>query len=131
MKPFRPVPGQPPSAFSTEPVLTTHADRAEDLRKLDALLSDAHVNKLRPDEREAFADMRAQLFGAEGTEIAFDKLTEKHRAWVDRRLEDFEPTYRNDWSAGRVPRGREVPTVDVLKPERLPKRPPVRKKEDE
>lgn len=57
-------------------------------------------------------------------------LSEKQVSWIDGvfvRLfpgED-EPEYTNEWSAGRVPRGREVATPNVLR--NLPLRPPGRR----
>jgi len=52
-------------------------------------------------------------------------LTEKQRAWVRGVTEKVfdEPTYSNDWSSGKVPRGlREVETPAILR--NLPKKPP-------
>ena len=87
----------------------------------DAALLDAVLDsdRLDQDERHAFSNMRANL-------TTYGKLTPKQRAWLDRvaeRLDVAEPS-RNLVSAGLVPRGREVPLPDVLRPENLPKRPP-------
>jgi hypothetical protein len=69
-------------------------------------------------EREAFTDMLEFLVdGGVG-------LNQKQREWAKRVHERLVPAYANDWSAGRVPRGKEVPTPEVLK--RLPMRPPGR-----
>lgn len=54
-------------------------------------------------------------------------LSEKQRAWVRAVHEKIcgTPHYENAWSAGRVPRGRDVPTPAVL--QNLPMRPPPRR----
>jgi len=58
-------------------------------------------------------------------------LTDKQRAFVKAMIakerSEPEPEYKNLVSSGLVPRGREVATIDLLKPENLPKRPPPRK----
>lgn len=54
-------------------------------------------------------------------------LTERQRAWVKgihARLFGEKPEYLNLVSSGRVPRGREVPTPEVLT--RRPLKPPGR-----
>lgn len=53
-------------------------------------------------------------------------LSDKQRAWVRAVHEKLcgTPHYENAWSAGKVPRGREVPTPAVL--QKLPLRPPGR-----
>jgi hypothetical protein len=57
-------------------------------------------------------------------------LSDKQRAWIYGIHERLfgEPEYQNDWSEGRVPRGREVPTPAVLR--NLPKKPPPRRADD-
>jgi hypothetical protein len=56
----------------------------------------------------------------------FPALTEKQRAYVRGVYEKVfdAPQYENLISSGKAPRGREVPTPDVLK--NLPKEPPSR-----
>lgn len=66
-----------------------------------------------------FRDMRAKA-------NAGQPLSEKQREWVrgvHARLFDA-PTYENAWTAGKVPKGRDVPTPEVLK--KLPLKPPGR-----
>ena len=96
--------------------------RADDLRMLNALLNE-HAHELSDAETEAFASMRYDL------ELHHDKLTEKQRTWVTATHERIVPQYANLVSRGLVPRGREVPTPPAL--QNLPKRPPVRRTEDE
>lgn len=68
----------------------------------------------------AFEDMRDRIRDGKQRQ-----LSEKQRSWVLREagLSDTLDLF----SSGKVPRGREVPTPDVLKSENLPKRPPGRK----
>jgi hypothetical protein len=61
----------------------------------------------------------------------WEPLTERQRSYlkgVGDRLKISDPVYTNDWSAGRIPRGKSlatpVPEV-LLRP--LPKAPPGRK----
>jgi len=56
-------------------------------------------------------------------------LTAKQRQWAQRLLASLngEVVYTNDWSSGKVPRGREVETPPMLKRENLPLRPPGRR----
>jgi hypothetical protein len=60
----------------------------------------------------------------------FEELTDKQRAWVHGVCEKLfdEPTYSNDWSSGKVPRGDalKTPTPEVLK-RPLPLKPPGRR----
>ena len=61
----------------------------------------------------------------------YRSLTPKQSAWVkaiSERLELADPTYRNDWSEGRVPRGEQMatPVPDVLR-KPLVLKPPGRK----
>jgi len=102
--------------------------RDEDLRQLSELLDD-HADELSETEAEAFADMRADLV-AYGTLDGRYQLSDKQRAWlrvVHERV--AAPQYENLVSSGRVPRGREVETPDVLK--NLPKKPPPRRRGDD
>lgn len=55
------------------------------------------------------------------------KLTTKQRAWAKGLID--EPEYKNLMSSGQCPRGREVELAPVLK--NLPKRPPMRRQDDE
>lgn len=81
----------------------------------------------------AFSDMRETLRrkvpGRCAHAVAYEQwsLTDRQRKWVRVALERFEPQYENLVSAGAVPHGREVPTIEALRPENLPKRPPGRK----
>jgi len=54
-------------------------------------------------------------------------LSPKQRTWVRGVYENIigEPQYENLISSGKAPRGKEVPTPEVLR--NLPKRPPTRK----
>jgi hypothetical protein len=56
-------------------------------------------------------------------------LSERQRAYLKSVHKTYceSETYKNLWSAGKVERGREVITPDVLRPENLPKRPPTRR----
>jgi hypothetical protein len=56
-------------------------------------------------------------------------LSDSQRKWLAEVHERIcgVPTYENAWSAGKVPRGREVETPAVLR--NLPKRPPPRRTE--
>lgn len=102
--------------------------RAEDIRMLREVL-DAAVDF--DDDRaesfqstsKAFADMLSRL------QDGGRDLTDKQRAWLRGVHENVvgEVHYENAWSAGKVPRGREVETPEVLK--HLPLRPPTRKAE--
>ncbi len=94
---------------------------AEDARILREVLTAFEVL----DEDDRHYDIRAR--------VAFDfmlsrgrELSEKQRAWVLGVHERLcgTPHYENSWSAGQVPRGREVETPSVLR--QLPKRPPGR-----
>ena len=49
-------------------------------------------------------------------------LTSKQREWAQDVLEKWEPQYTNDFSAGKVPRGKEVVVNVGLKPLRPPTR---------
>lgn len=90
---------------------------AKDIEDLEFLLEQEALGDF---EREAFADMKMGLVTNQR-----QALSEKQRAWVDQVAERYRPTYENAWSAGKVPRGREVSTPAAL--QNLPKRPPPRK----
>ena len=89
-----------------------HAADVSTIRKIltyDVSLSDAQYR--------AFTDMR-DVLGRSRTAI----LSTKQRTWALAVLDQYEPQYTNDFSAGKVPRGKEV-TVNVgLKPLRPPGR---------
>lgn len=75
------------------------SQREDDLRMLAELLEE----RITPAERDSFADMVEWLRDADRR-----KLSEKQRAWVTKVLDRHRPTYANEWSAGRVPRGNDV-----------------------
>lgn len=87
---------------------------------LDKGMRDHALNNDWKDPHDAFEDMRKRL-----ERFPNATLSDKQREWAAKVA--GEEIYRNDFSAGRVPRGREVATPDVLKPENLPKRPPMRR----
>lgn len=95
-----------------------------DIKLLERVLDEA---KLTDAQREAFDDMLAKLHRSGSA------LSPKQRAWAQVALYgeryEPEPEYENLVSAGRVPRGRPVPTPAVLT--NLPKRPPVRRREND
>jgi hypothetical protein len=99
--------------------------RETDLRMLNELLND-HADELTGWETEAFADMRLDLTGH--VDHLDWELSPKQRDSVRAAYERIKPQYENLVSRGLVPRGREVPTPAVL--QHLPKRPPVRKREE-
>jgi len=94
--------------------------RQEDLQHLDELL-EQHLDELLPHEKDAFTDMRSSL-AAYGNGVGRRQLSDRQRAWVKATLERVVPQYENLVSRGLVPRGKEVPTPEVLK--KLPMRPP-------
>lgn len=82
----------------------------------EKLLLDAlDLESLDDRTREAFNEMLLKLESGERS-----TLSPKQREWAQSKF-GIE-TYRNDFSAGRVPRGREVATPEVLK--HRPLRPP-------
>jgi hypothetical protein len=107
------------------------SQREKDLEMLNELLEE-HLGALSEEEVEAFASMRLDLQAYGGTDIPsaskYRQLTGKQRQWVTSAHERFVPQYENLVSRGLVPRGREVPTPSVL--QNLPKRPPLRRKEE-
>jgi hypothetical protein len=54
-------------------------------------------------------------------------LTTKQREWAELELDKRAPSYKNEFSAGKIPIGRPVITPDVLRRENLPLRPPMRR----
>jgi hypothetical protein len=99
--------------------------RHDDMRMLQEILDAAQSwDDERVEAMEstlaAFVDMLSRL------ERGGRDLSEKQRAWVSGVHENVTgtPNYENAWSAGKVPRGREVATPEVLK--RLPLKPPRR-----
>lgn len=67
------------------------------------------------DTRRAFSEMLAWLDRGEGRGLSI-----KQREWVESALLEYLPI-----SAADVPRGREVPTPEVLR--KLPLKPPPRR----
>jgi hypothetical protein len=96
--------------------------RETELKKLHDLLD--HADELRDDERAAFDDMRRQLVSGERQHLSQDQ-----NKWVRERHEQVVPVYENAWSAGKVPKGKDVPTPKVL--QNLPLRPPSKPRVDE
>ena len=73
--------------------------------------------ELNDNEHSAFDDMHHHL-----QLRRLSALTPKQRKWAHEVLDKWEPQYSNDFSAGKVPRGKEV-TVNVgLKPLKPPGR---------
>lgn len=104
--------------------------RSDDIRMLRAILDEAHGFDEERAEAfqstfDAFSDMHARL------ERGGRDLTDRQAAWVRGVYENVTgtPQYENAWSAGKVPRGREVETPPVL--QHLPLKPPSRPKVDE
>lgn len=93
--------------------MTIAGDGAD--RKL--LLELLEHETLRPTERDAFAEMLTWLDGRPRR-----RLSDKQRAWAQRKLDALRPKYENLYSAGKVPRGREV----AVNCGPLPLRPPSR-----
>jgi hypothetical protein len=56
-------------------------------------------------------------------------MTERQRGYAKTVHSKYcsSESYRNDWSAGRVAKGRDVPLPEVLRPENLPRKPPQRR----
>lgn len=84
------------------------------------LLAEVLGHTITEKEKEAFEEMRTQVESGK-----YMGITERQEQWVRRVLAEHKPTYTNDWSAGRVPRGAEVPTPKAL--QNLPKFPPGRR----
>jgi hypothetical protein len=89
--------------------------RDEDIQLLKRVIES---DKTRDIDRDSFTQM---LIGLETKR--WNNLTTKQRQWAKGCLD--EPTYTNDWSAGKVPPGRPVPTPAVL--QIRPLKPPGRK----
>lgn len=83
------------------------------------LLDALELEKLDPSTRSAFEKMLEDLESGER-----NMLSAKQRSWV-RGVLDI-PEYENLASKGKLARGREVPTPEVLKRENLPMKPPGR-----
>jgi len=80
-------------------------DRALILRRLqDPITTD--------DERDVFEDMLARL------EDRGQPLTEKQRAWLERR--DAQPEYESLVSSGKVSSVTKIQTIPALRRENLP-----------
>ncbi len=90
-------------------------------RDLELLVAVLDKDDLSDAVRSAFEDMQ--------TKVDKYPLSAKQRAWARAVLvgEKYEPEeeYLNLWSSGKVPKGRDVPTPEVLK--NLPKKPPPRR----
>jgi hypothetical protein len=82
----------------------------EEAKLLEEVLA---LDSLSDANREAFEELRVRL------EDGY-LLTEKQKKWALGLLD--KPTYANEWSAGKIPRGREVATPAVLL--RRPLKPP-------
>lgn len=106
---------------------TVKVIRLEDLRLLEDLLAlpvddendFPEKGSLSDSEHRAFEDMRQR--------VGYKTLTEKQRAWAKNVLERATetPEYLNLASSGKLCRGREVETPEVLK--KLPLKPPSRR----
>ncbi len=101
------------------------------LEHLDLLKRALQLRTLSPRSREAFTDMLEEMTTEAPRRCAHAgpmwklwALRPKQAKWVRTALgeEDPEPDMR--FTSGDVPRGREVPTPEVLK--NLPKLPPGR-----
>jgi hypothetical protein len=81
--------------------------------------------KVSESEKKAFSDMLDRLLDGR-----YACLTASQRKWAKGVLERAkeEPQYLNEFSAGKIPRGKEVATPLVL--QNLPKSPPPRKREE-
>lgn len=86
----------------------------------DALLERVVDYVLTERQTEAFAEMRDHV-------DAGRRLSPAQRAWIRSVIKANEPTYKNEFSAGLVPRGADVPTPPAL--QNLPKKPPHRRNE--
>jgi hypothetical protein len=74
--------------------------------------------ELNDNQHDAFSDMSVRL-----QRSAVATLSEKQRHWAQEVLDQWEPQYLNDFSAGNIPRGKEV----VLNTGPKPLRPPTRR----
>lgn len=93
-------------------------------RALNAVLEkgmrESALNNDWKDPHDAFEDMRKRL-----ERFPQATLTDKQREWAANVA--GEEIYKNEFSAGLIPRGREVETPAVLRRENLPLKPPGRK----
>jgi hypothetical protein len=98
----------------------------------DASVKEADERMLRELLASSLDEDEEERFNARAFREMLDRgrpLSEKQHAWVADVYEKVigDPQYLNLWSAGRVPKGRDVPTPEVLT--RSPKRPPTRRSE--
>jgi hypothetical protein len=90
------------------------------------------------EEDRELLTLAAEAASSDSAKTAFEDMLQKldryplsveQRAWARATIngEKYEPPieYKNEWSAGLIPRGREVATAPVLRV--LPKKPPGRK----
>lgn len=87
--------------------------RLPDVALLDRIVADGDATA---EEKKAFGEMRGLILAGERR-----RLSGKQRAWAEEVLRRVTPI-----DASLVPRGREVETPAVLRPENLPKKPPRR-----
>lgn len=102
--------------------------KSSDLALLNKALDVKFADKLSAETVEAFASMRYDLT------VYGRLLSNKQRAWVRSTLEALgvgEPVYENLVSSGVVKGSSKVPTLDILKRENLPLKPPPRKRDDD
>lgn len=93
--------------------------RVKDIELLRKLLG----CDIKDNEREIFEDMLDRLDDDTRNDHQ-TMLSVKQRDWATSLLDIHEPTYKNEFSAGKIPIGKPVPTPSVLL--NLPKRPPGR-----
>jgi hypothetical protein len=96
--------------------------REKDMETLNTLLSN-YLGDISDSERESFEDMYEKLLST-----LMEHLTERQRAWVKSVYDRCVPDYQNLISTGQAPRGKEVPTIELLKRENLPLKPPSKRK---
>ena len=82
-----------------------------------SLIKKLRTLELTDEEHAAFGSMESARRRSEK-----HTLTSKQREWAQDVLEKWEPQYTNDFSAGKVPRGKEVVVNVGLKPLRPPTR---------
>jgi hypothetical protein len=107
------------------------SQREEDLRMLRQVTDNIdEIGSLDQDDEDSYqATMYMAFKGMIQSLTDGDQrqLSDKQRQWVKREADKVAPEYENLVSLGKVPRGREVPTLPVLDPLKLPKRPPPRR----
>lgn len=103
--------------------------REKDIELLHKLLDD-HAHEMQDNERESAEDMLDKMESGLG-EATDLRLTEKQRDFAKSLYTKYAPDYQNLISSGKAPRGKEVPTIEMLKRENLPLKPPSRRKLDE